>query len=82
MLFVTDSQPLLGWLRTGWVQTGPRMQGSLDLVKETRCTAKRSFVLQNGVLSNRMPIAFYAHAPRRRPAQHPVLDRAIDRPRA
>ena len=33
VVFVTDSQPLLGWLRTGWVQSDPAVQGVLDLVK-------------------------------------------------
>ena len=30
---MTDSQPLLGWLRTGWVQTDPAVQGVLDYAK-------------------------------------------------
>ena len=33
VVFVTDSQPMLGWLRTGWVKTDPLCQGDLDLVK-------------------------------------------------
>jgi hypothetical protein len=34
IVFATDSQPLLGWLRTGWVKTDPALQGVLDLVLE------------------------------------------------
>ena len=33
VVFVTDNQPMLGWLRTGWVQTDPAFQGVLDLVR-------------------------------------------------
>ncbi len=33
VVFVTDSQPLLGWLRKGWVDTDPHLQGVLDFVK-------------------------------------------------
>ena len=34
VIFVTDSQPLVSWLRKGWVDTDPHLQGSLDLVRE------------------------------------------------
>jgi hypothetical protein len=34
IVFITDSQPLLGWMRTGWVKTDPAVQGSLDFVNE------------------------------------------------
>ena len=34
VIFLTDSQPLLGWLRKGWVDTDPHLQGTVDLVKE------------------------------------------------
>ena len=30
--FLTDSQPLLGWLRTKWITSDPKLQGMLDLV--------------------------------------------------
>ena len=33
VVFVTDSQPLLGWLRTGWVDSDPAVQGVLDLAR-------------------------------------------------
>ncbi len=33
VVFVTDSQPLLGWLRTGWVATDPALQGTLEFVR-------------------------------------------------
>lgn len=32
--FVTDSQGLVGWLRTGKASTDPHMQGYVDLIKE------------------------------------------------
>ena len=34
VVFVTDSQPLLGWLRKGWVDSDPHCQGVLELVQE------------------------------------------------
>ena len=34
VVFVTDSQPLQGWLRKCWVQSDPRLQGVLNLVLE------------------------------------------------
>ena len=34
VVFATDSQPLLGWLRKGWVDTDPHCQGVVDLVRE------------------------------------------------
>lgn len=34
VVFVTDNQPLLAWLQTGWVQTDPAVQGVCDLVRE------------------------------------------------
>ena len=34
VVFVTDSQPLVAWLRKGWVDTDPHLQGSLALVRE------------------------------------------------
>jgi len=33
VIFVSDSQPMMGWLNTGWVTSDPIMQGQLDLVK-------------------------------------------------
>ena len=33
VIFVTDSQPLLGWLRKGWIDTDPQLQGVLDFVR-------------------------------------------------
>jgi hypothetical protein len=33
VIFITDNQPLLGWLRTGWIQTDPALQGVLDFVR-------------------------------------------------
>ena len=33
VIFVTDNQPLLAWLRTGWVESDPHMQGTLELAK-------------------------------------------------
>ena len=33
VIFATDSQPLLGWLGSGWVTSDPAMQGSLDLAR-------------------------------------------------
>ena len=40
VILVTDNQPLLGWLRTGWVDTDPHMQGMLDLVRDRIDTMK------------------------------------------
>ena len=34
IIFVTDSQPLIGWLNKGWVDTDPHLQGVVDFVKE------------------------------------------------
>ena len=34
IIMVTDSQPLLGWLRTGRAMPDPHFQGPLDLVLE------------------------------------------------
>ena len=33
VIFVTDNQPLLGWLRTGWCDADSHMQGTLELVR-------------------------------------------------
>ena len=52
VIFVTDSQPLLGWLMTGWVQTDPQMQGVLGLVKE-RIDEQDSTVLWVGTSDQR-----------------------------
>ena len=30
--FLTDSQPLLGWLATRYIKSDPKLQGMLDLV--------------------------------------------------
>ena len=32
VIMVTDNQPLLGWIRTGWVKTDPLCQGALDFI--------------------------------------------------
>jgi hypothetical protein len=34
VVFVTDNQPLLAWLQTGWVQTDPAVQGVCDLARQ------------------------------------------------
>ena len=34
VMFITDSQGALGWLRTGRATTDPHMQGYVDLVRE------------------------------------------------